>query len=161
MKISDYPRNEKNPFVDKYVIIGGFKNKLEVDKIDANKGTDEEGYYNTKSKKKQVDPKRFIKIYPDSGNDWFDFSGNTCKVLFYIWKELLKPNQDNFFIDKKSTAKALGRSDKIVYNGLSELLKRGVIARYDSTNHFFININYFFNGSRMKHLGVNKQRYKQ
>jgi len=140
-------------------MMGKFKTDIRPTDINRKKGADSNGKWEGLIKPTIIDTERFIKIYP-VGIDWFGFSKNTGRLLMYIWMELMKPDQDHFFINHKDAAKVLGKKDpKIIFDSLKELCAKGVIARKSSTNSYYININYMFNGSRVKFLKGLKKSY--
>ena len=103
-------------------MMGKFKTDIRPTDINRKKGADSNGKWEGLIKPTIIDTERFIKIYP-VGIDWFGFSKNTGRLLMYIWMELMKPDQDHFFINHKDAAKVLGKKDpKIIFDSLNNPL---------------------------------------
>lgn len=100
-------------------------------------------------KTKQVDPEKFVKIYLDSLENFFELSTNSIKVLSYIFT-VTKPNTDIIFFDTKKAMEYTGyRSKNTINKALLQLIENKFIARATAASVYFINPIIFFNGDRI------------
>lgn len=98
----------------------------------------------------EVDSQKFVKVFDEGLERICNLSKKALKVLNYIIVNL-KPNQDNVVIsiESEEIKHFTGYTSKAsLYGGLAELIARGLIARSNSHNMFFINPACIFNGRR-------------
>jgi len=95
-----------------------------------------------------VDRTKFVKVYGDNLRNMFSLSHPALQVYGYIISQMIgKPNMTEVYFRLKDCAEFCGYSAKsMVYLGLTELIKRGFIAKTDRPPSFFVNPEYAFNG---------------
>ena len=104
------------------------------------------------------DRESFIKIYKSGIDNLFPLSSSS-QVLFKYICRVLKPNKDIVFLDGKEFIREYGiKSVNTFYKCLAELIDNQIIANTNEKGFYFININFFFNGDRIKFI-QNKIRY--
>ncbi len=104
-----------------------------------------------KNKRVMVDTGNYIKFYRRSIAVITKLTPATLQVFFYMVFHL-KPHFDHVVLESKTVCEACdGFCDRTFRRSISELLEKNIIARKKgSTIEFFVNINYVFNGSRLK-----------
>lgn len=114
----------------------------------------------------QVDALRYIKLYMSSLQDIAMLTEPGKKLLFYLMSKV-KPNVlevivnvDEFLDWAKYKPNPAGtRSKTHYYRGIKELLDKDYIARKKYYgNIFYINVNRFFNGDRIKAKSILKKQ---
>jgi len=98
---------------------------------------------------REVDNDKFVKIYTGHLGVWFELSVPAQKVLSYILN-VLPRNSDmvRMSMDRLKGFTAY-KSDTSIYDAINELCNRRIIARSKSTELYFINPGYIFNGDRI------------
>lgn len=95
------------------------------------------------------DGESFVKLYIDNLNMLFDLSLTGRKVLQYVL-QALQINKDKIFVNPKKGAEACGYKQTVsYYQGMTELLKKEIIALSEDKGIVYINPRYMFNGDRM------------
>jgi hypothetical protein len=103
-----------------------------------------------KNKRVMVDTGNYIKVYRRGALVASKLSQGSIVMFFYIMLHL-KPHTDSISLEASIVCKWGGISDRTYYRAFSELLEKNIIARKKGSSiEFFVNINYVFNGSRLK-----------
>lgn len=154
---------EKNPFI-------GYDNKIiSKDRIRYGKATEEVmeddggnvmNRYHKIGTVEKVDSDKFVQIYLKGLDAMFDLSSTGQKIIGYIIKHCLKPNDDKIYFSKNDCRDKLNyKTRNSVYAGLVELLQKGFIAKVKGdTNLLFINPHYLFNGKRFAFFQAYEQK---
>jgi len=152
-KITSFPRNEENPFIEDIMeitiskrrkIISGKKPSLIVD------GEGEVLGEQVFAVLEKVDKASFTKVFKKGWLGLFDLSKAAIKVFSYI-TIASKPNKDTVFFDAKECKEHTGyKTHQPINTGLAELIEKDFIARTDKSYLYYINPTMFFNGSRAK-----------
>jgi hypothetical protein len=96
------------------------------------------------------DDESFVKIYKENIKKMFDLSSCAYKVFWFVCVHL-RPNNDIVHVDRNEFMHWCDyKNRKSYYDGINELLDKGVLAMSDKEQYFFINHSVFFNGNRMK-----------
>lgn len=100
----------------------------------------------------EVDSTRFIKLYAGSMKEFLSLDESARKVLEILVEEVEKhPNQDTVMLLHE--LHGIGKiSDRTWRSGITNLVKKGVIARHVAGGMFFINPKLIFNGNRMSFM---------
>lgn len=99
--------------------------------------------------RKIVDRGEFIKVYRGSLTVLFDLSPKAQKVYAYFMEgQKMNDHEVYFSLDECREFTAYG-SNRSIYEGITELLEKGFIARAIRTNWFYINPEISFNGDRL------------
>ena len=103
-----------------------------------------------KNKRVLVDTGNYVKIYKDVFHVLITMSRLSMVTFWYI-AEHLRPHQDTIYLDSRIVGEECGFKRTAFYEAISELLEKNIIARKKGSSiEFFVNINYVFNGSRLK-----------
>ena len=103
-----------------------------------------------RNKRVIVDTGNYIKIYRRGAMVASKLSQGSIALFFYILIHL-KPHMDDISLDSGTVCKWSDISERTFYRAISELLEKNIIARKKGSSiEFFVNINYVFNGSRLK-----------
>jgi hypothetical protein len=103
-----------------------------------------------KNKRVLVDTGNYVKIFKEGLVVASKLGFGGMALFFYIASNI-QPHQDNIFLQMEIVCKLSGISRPTFYRAVSELLKKGIIARKKGSSlEFFVNVNYVFNGSRLK-----------
>lgn len=106
-----------------------------------------------KNKRVLVDTGNYVKIYKSVFPVLNSMSRLSIVTFWYI-AEHLKPHQDTIYLDSGIVGEECGFKRTAFYDSIAELIEKGVIARKKGSSiEFFVNINYVFNGSRLKLRG--------
>lgn len=158
-KLSDYEKNEENPFLKKAV------ERVEKNVVKKFKSMGTGGKnaimqtYSTETgevlghsqfiKQIEVDEQQFAKLYLSNFTSFFNLNNQAIKVFGYILNQLV-PNKDEFIFDRIECMEYTGyKSDKSVFIGLATLLSNEIIARGRTDYKYYINPMVVFNGSRL------------
>ena len=159
MKLSDFERNDKNPFVEKAIegIEGGVVRKYKsasnydqravLQAVDPKTG--EMLGHTSFIRQIEVDEARFAKIYLSNFSAFFDLKPASIRVFGYIINQV-RPGQDYIAFkikDCQEYTKYKGFS--AVYRGLSGLVSAEIIARGWADSIYFVNPLVVFNGNRI------------
>lgn len=149
----DFDSCDTNPFI-------GFDNKIMMrERISYGKGvekvlTGEDGElvseYHKIGTVEVVDSEKFVQVYVRGLDQLFSLGFEAQKVISYIIKYCIKPNDDRIYFSKSDCMEKIGyKTRKSVYSGLLELLQKSIIAKVKGDNNLlFINPHYLFNGKR-------------
>jgi len=104
-----------------------------------------------KNRRVLVDTGNYVKLFREGIEIICLLSPATLQVFFYIIRNL-KPHMDSVSLESSVVCeKCSGFSDRTFRRAIFELLDKKVIARKKGSSiEFFVNINYVFNGSRLK-----------
>jgi Fic family protein len=107
-----------------------------------------------KNKRALVDTSNYVKFYKAVLDIVPTLSPSGAQLFYYIVR-YLKPHRDDITLESSIVCFACGGfSDKTFRRSLNELLEKNIIARKKGSSiEFFVNINYVFNGSRLKLRG--------
>ena len=98
---------------------------------------------------KVVDSREYRKIFVSELVTLKDLNSSGIKVLCYILKHL-RIKKDDITISISECMEFTGYKSKVnVYNGLAELLEKQIIFRKVGIGSYYINVNTFYNGSRL------------
>lgn len=146
---------KENPFLEEFeiklktkLIKSGLSDSLVDEK------TGELVAYSAIHKIEMHDEEQFIKVFRKHNYMIFELSKRAIKVMEYIFSEAQKyPNQDVIYLSTegaleyfKKVSKSCGKSTYML--ALKEIVERGVLAKKNEVNRYFINPEVFFNGDR-------------
>ena len=99
--------------------------------------------------KKIVDRTQFIKVFKDSLKTILALSTTAQKVLWYIIDNV--PKEKPFvYLDYKECMDNVGfKTRKSVYDGVIELLEKGILTRSSNSKKYWVNPLVIFNGNRI------------
>jgi len=98
---------------------------------------------------KVIDTREYRKVFVNELVTLKDLSSSGIKILCYILK-YLKVKKDDITISISECMEFTGYKSKVnVYNGLAELLEKQIIFRKVGIGSYYINVNTFYNGSRL------------
>lgn len=118
----------------------------------ANVATGEVNYYQKISKRVKVivDTSNYTKIYKGNTGVIYKLSYKGL-LLFHYVADNLGIHIDTIILDFGAVSQVCKMSESSFYRAVSELLEKNIIARKKGSSiEFFVNINYVFNGSRLK-----------
>jgi len=95
------------------------------------------------------DKLEFVKIYKNGLSAVKKLSSSGLNLLCYIL-EILPPKTDTIILYVPEIQDYCGyKSKKAVYKGINDLITNEFISKVpDTTDNYYININYFYNGKR-------------
>ena len=103
-----------------------------------------------KIKRGVVDNRKYIKLFIEDIDLVKDLSTSGLKVFCYIMKNI-GIKKDNLVIVLEDCMEYTGYTSRVnVYNGIANLLEKGIIYRKEGSSSYFINVNVFYNGNRRK-----------
>lgn len=146
-----HQRSCDNPFQKEVVII---PRKMKVTGVDENRilkdlssGDESQVKFSYNVVK---DEESFIKIYKENIKKMFSLSAAASKIFWFVCTHL-RPNNDVVYIDRQEFMDWCDyKNRKSYYDGINELLDKGILAMAEQEHYFFINHAVFFNGDRMK-----------
>lgn len=156
-KVTDFPKNKENPFVENAVKeIKSVKKTQVIRSMDRNDiqlikdtETGELNGHTAFMRFIEVDEEQFAKIYLSQFVAFWELSKPAIRVFGYILKEL-KPNKDKFvFRMDQAMEETKYTHRKDILAGLASLIESGIIARTHYDWEYFINPLIIFNGSRV------------
>lgn len=104
----------------------------------------------SKSKKVLVDTGNYVKLYKEGIKVALGLSNVGMMMFIYIAAHL-RPHTDTVVLDCGICCEFCSCKRSTYFTVLSELLEKNIIARKKGSSiEFFVNINYVFNGSRLK-----------
>jgi hypothetical protein len=151
VKFRDLPSYDQNPFIQPIVEI---RTKKKIVRMGVNRQAtlSEDGEYLGDSfmvVAKKVDKEEFVKVFKDQISLIFDLTKTAQKILVYIIKSL-GINKDYVVFDKEKAKEVSGlASTASIYAGLTELIKKGVLAKSHLALMYYINPAIIFNGDRL------------
>lgn len=96
-----------------------------------------------------VDQSDFVKLYSEQIELFFDLSRTDAKVLKMLIKAA-KYDKDIIFINALLLSKQLAVTRQTIYNSISILITKGIIAKADlASESYYINPKIFFKGDRL------------
>ncbi len=158
-KFTEFPVLNHNPFI--VDVSRSLKTKFKSDGVvkagrtslineETGEVVDDVHFY---GQRKVVDTETFVKIFSGRLKDIFDLSKTAVNVLLYIIDSIQKPmniNRDVVYLDIEDIGNWCGYSAKsTAYQGLVELMKAGMIAKYKKRNFYYIDPSLIFNGNRV------------
>lgn len=150
-KLSDFPVYERNPseILEEDLGTNNFVTKGEVKSLVTKEGTEVLVQELGHSKSFTVDKREYRKLYVRRLREVKDLSNAGLKLLCYILMNL-KPKKSEVEIDIDQAMEYTGYETKVnIYRGISELLDKKFIYRKVGNGVYFIDVNSFFNGSRL------------
>jgi hypothetical protein len=90
----------------------------------------------------------FVILYYDKEVDFYNLSGTTLRVLFYIMYKKLAIGVDFIVLDSKDLMENLNINRNSAYESILDLLNAGIIDKRNDYN-WWINPEYFYRGNRM------------
>lgn len=95
----------------------------------------------------EVDQSQFVKFYVGGVKLFNDLGAPGVKVFELLYKVILKsPNIDKVFLHPKQVP----RMSRATFDrGVVELLAKEIIYKSTLPGHYYINVNYLFNGDRL------------
>ena len=97
-----------------------------------------------------VDNREYRKVYVNGLNSIVNLSSSGLKVWCYILARL-SPRKNEITINMSDAMEYTGYKGKMnIYNGIVNLLENGMLFRKNGSGSYYININIFFNGNRIK-----------
>ncbi len=158
-KLSDFPKNEVNPYLYKaFTKLGRKKQHYKVNSEEPAfvimLGNDEANFKNITGLETEsnelIDRERFIKFFIPNLSYFNNLPGAAYRIFFsYILPNLRKDSDQVEFNIAKCKKMTNYSSVKDIYKGLSSLLKVNIIAR-GYNNIYYINPTIVFNGDRRK-----------
>jgi hypothetical protein len=157
-KLSDYPLNRENPFLEKAVAEmkvsvkrqtirpknrGGEANLMLVD------GLGEEHGEATFVRQIEVDEEEFTKLFRKGVAQISGLSTRGTKVWLYICDQLKPGATSIHFLPTQCLEHTGYKTRGNILSGLAELLEASIIARSQDSSLYFINPVVMFNGSRI------------
>jgi hypothetical protein len=100
---------------------------------------------------KMVDRERFVKVYPDLVKKLKSLSNPARDVFEVAYMQMLTKHQVdkievNFYTARKH---GLKMSERSFQRGVRELLQKEILYQTPSADLYFVNVSYWFNGSRV------------
>jgi hypothetical protein len=147
----DLPEYECNPFIEPILSMKMKKKTVSISSS-PQMTINEYGQYIGDSYmivKRNVDKEEFVKVFKNQLKLIFDLTKTAQKVLGYFI-ENLGMNKDFVIFDRtKAKISSSLYSDSSIYQGLSELIQKSVIAKSKLSQIYFINPAILFNGDRL------------
>ena len=172
MKLSDFPLNKENPFLQQAVqevdkkVVHKWKNTAGSDKkavlTVVNPDSGEIMGQTTFMRQIEVDETQFAKLYLTQFQAFFDLTTAGIRVFWYIMT-CMRPRNDMVIFDLEECMTYTKYNSKVsIYKGLAELVSAGIIARGRNDNFYFINPLIIWNGDRVRFVNeyVKKSRKK-
>lgn len=99
-----------------------------------------------------ADKETFVKVFTSGLDNLLPLSMGGQMLFKHICRSL-RPNKDRVYLDGKEFIKEYNiKSINTFYKSLSELLDNQIIANTNEKGFYYININIFFNGDRVKFI---------
>jgi hypothetical protein len=103
-----------------------------------------------KDKTSRIDTREYRKVYVASLNTIAKLSSAGLKVWCYVLSRLIA-SKDEIGINMEDILQYTGYKTRAnIYNGIANLLENGMLFRKTGSGSYYININIFFNGNRIK-----------
>lgn len=90
----------------------------------------------------------FVILYYDKEIDFFNLSGTTLRVLFYIMYRKMAIGVDFIVLDSKELMEKLNINRNSAIEAILDLLNADIIEKRNDYN-WWINVEYFYRGNRM------------
>jgi len=148
----DHEKYSKNPYLDTKGIKTGFKNtSIRVGAaVTLSSGEMPAGTLDV-SRISKIDTEDFIKVYTRELYDWLELGKTSQRVLTYIFQNLPK-DTDKINVTVYELMGNIGKTKSTIFAALKELLEKKIIAKSTSSDCYFINPGYIFNGSRVNFI---------
>lgn len=169
-KIKEFKAFDENPFMEKAINDIRVVKKTQIirpkDSSEIQQIVSEEGEvtgYSAFMRFVEVDEDKFAKVYLSQFASFWELSKPAIRVFGYVLS-VLKPKQDAFiFIMEDCLEYTKYSTDKSVFEGLSQLIECGIIARSNKHFKYFINPLVVFNGDRVAFtkMYVKKKKEKE
>lgn len=168
-KIKGFNSYEENPFVEKVIkdikivrrtqVVRSKGGKEEIQMITSSDG--EVMGHSAFMRFIEVDEESFAKVYISQFTAFWDLSKPAIRVFGYILT-VLKPKQDSFIFDMGDCLEHTKYStEKSIFEGLSNLIECGIVARSNRHYKYFINPLVVFNGDRVSFAKTFIKRKKE
>lgn len=149
LSIRQHPEHSVNPFLKNLII----RRKNKTYAVGQNKALVdlETGEYEAvvvNYIKYEVEKSDYVKLFIAEMVAFWNLSKKAQKVLMYIFKAL-KINDDMIYMDIRECCEVTKLKRIAIYYGVCELLDKGLIARSNKTNIYYINPSIFFKGDRI------------
>ena len=103
-----------------------------------------------KDKTSRIDTREYRKVYVASLNTIANLSSAGLKVWCYVLSRLIA-SKDEIGINMEDILQYTGYKTRAnIYNGIANLIENGMLFRKTGSVSYYININIFFNGNRIK-----------
>lgn len=160
VKLSDFEKNETNPFIDKAIddvqISRKYKSASGADQRAilhaVNPETGELLGHTTFIRQIEVDEERFTKLYLSQFESFWDLPKNSIRVFGYIMSKMKPKNDKVEFRLSECMEMTKYNTKKPIYEGLAALIASGIIARGYNEYVYFINPLVAFNGDRVSYI---------
>lgn len=105
----------------------------------------------TFQRRQYVDKQEFIKIYNEGLERIFNLKSASIKVFGYFMNEMQNTiNADFVYFDRNKCQKfCKWNGHRLVYEGLTELIKNLIVCKTDEEHKYWINPRFVFNGNRI------------
>lgn len=102
-------------------------------------------------RRQYVDKQEFIKIYNEGLERIFNLKSSSIKVFGYFMNEMQNTiNADFVYFDRNKCQKfCKWNGHRLVYDGLTELIKNLIVCKTDEEHKYWINPRFVFNGNRI------------
>lgn len=159
-KLSDFEKNETNPFIEKAIddvqISRKYKSASGTDQRAilhaVNPETGELLGHTTFIRQIEVDEERFTKLYLSQFESFWDLPKNSIRVFGYIMSKMKPKNDKVEFRLSECMEVTKYSTKKPIYEGLAALIASGIIARGYNEYVYFINPLVAFNGDRVSYI---------
>jgi intergrase/recombinase len=159
-KLTDFEKNETNPFVEKaiqdvqisrkYKSTSGTDQRAILQAVDPSSG--EVLGHTMFIRQIEVDEEKFTKLYLSQFESFWELPNNAIRVFGYIMFKM-KPKGDKFeFRLSECMQYTKYKTKKPVYEGLAALISAEIIARGYNEYVYFINPLVVFNGDRVSYI---------
>lgn len=157
LKLSDYERNEANPFIEKAINDIQIARKYKAGSHTSrsailqavNAETGEIMGHTMFIKQIEVDEERFTKLYLSQFESFWELPRNAIRVFGYIMVKMAPKSDRIEFRLSECMAYTKYRTKKPIYEGLAALIAASIIARGYNEYVYFINPLVSFNGDRV------------
>lgn len=151
-KLNDFQSYSENPsklLEEDLKPIHYFTKTKEVSKFASSDGVEELYQRLGEEVNKTIDTREYRKLFVKDLSLLNDLSAAGLKVLLYVLKNIAV-KKDEITIVIEDCMLHTGYKSKVnIYTGIIDLLDKGILYRKVGTRSFFININCFYNGSRL------------
>ncbi len=151
-KLTDFESYSENPskVLEKDLKLVKYNNGGDVFEM-ANEATGEAVRFQTLGNEDTmvVDDKEYRKLYVEELDNIKELTTAGLKVLCYVLK-YIGIKKDSLIIPLHDCMEFTGYGSRVaVYNGIIDLLDRGILYRKVGSGAYFININAFYSGNRI------------
>ena len=169
LKLSDFAKNETNPFIEKAIKDVQFSKKYKTASKTDQKAILQAFDPNTGEilghtmfiRQIEVDEQRFTKLYLSEFESFWDLPKSAIRVFGYIMTKMIKDDDKVEFRISECIRYTKYKSKKPVYEGLTALMKSEIIARGYNEYVYFVNPLISFNGNRVSYIKTFCKRRKE